>query len=58
MKRVFAVTLLLMLFASSALADGPGMIPPAQSGVVQLADGSGVIPPAASTQPPLGSVAA
>jgi hypothetical protein len=74
MKRFFAVALFLMLFASSALADGPGqeppqsgvvqladgggLEPPAQSGVVQLADGSGQEPPQAATQSPLVSVAA
>lgn len=57
MKRIFAVALFLMSFASVALADGPGQIPP-QSGVVQLADGGGIIPPQAATQPTLVSVAA
>jgi hypothetical protein len=58
MKRIFAVALLLLSFASVALADEPGMMPPPQSGVVQLADGPGQIPPQAATQPPLVSVAA
>lgn len=32
MKRILAVTLLLMLFASQALADGPGTSPPPPPG--------------------------
>jgi hypothetical protein len=65
MKRVFAVVLLLMLLALSALADGPGLSPPPSSvtklftpGVVRLADGSDPIPPAtqAATFPMRGFV--
>ena len=50
MKRAFAVTLLLMSFASLALADGPGMPPtgsatkPPKPGIVLLADGPGMPP--------------
>ena len=57
MKPIFAVALFLMLFASSALADGGGIIPPLQSSVVQLADGPGIEPPSAA-QPLLVSIAA
>jgi hypothetical protein len=50
MKRVFAVTLLLMSFVSLALADGGGMPPPpttkpTKPEVVTLADGGGMPPP-------------
>ena len=50
MKRAFAVTLLLLSFASVALADGPGMPPtgsatkPPKPATVLLADGSGMPP--------------
>ncbi|MFZ0814697.1 MAG: hypothetical protein WAM78_04220 [Candidatus Sulfotelmatobacter sp.] len=62
MKRAFAVTLLLMSFASVALADGPGMPPigsttkPPKPAVVQLADGPGM-PPTTSTKPPKPNIA-
>lgn len=46
MKRILVVTLLMMSFASAALADGSGPRPPAASKV--LADGSGPRPPAAA----------
>jgi hypothetical protein len=52
MTRIFAVALLVMSFASIALADGPD-IPPAAStkiGVMQLADGPD-IPPVMATSP-------
>ena len=48
MKRILAVTLLLMSFASVAMADGPGPIPPVAkptkppiAGIIRLADGPG-----------------
>jgi hypothetical protein len=63
MKRAFALTLLLMSFASVAFADGGGLPPnctvvnwkvvcqePPQADAVLLADGSG-LPPAATTKP-------
>jgi hypothetical protein len=58
MKRIFAVTLLLISFASVALADGPGFPPtgsttkPPQFGVVLLADGPGFPPTGSTTKPP------
>jgi hypothetical protein len=58
MKRAFAVTLLLMSFASLALADGPGMPPtgsatkPPKPGIVLLADGPGMPPTGSATKPP------
>jgi hypothetical protein len=57
MKRVFAVTLLLMSFVSLALADGSGMPPPPvtkppKPEVVVLADGSGMPPPPATPRKP------
>jgi hypothetical protein len=50
MKRVFAVTLLLLSFVSLALADGGGVPPPpaagpSKQGIIVLADGGGVPPP-------------
>ena len=52
MKRVFAVTLLLMSFASVAFADGPGTAPPpgqatkpVKPALLVLADGPGTAPP-------------
>jgi hypothetical protein len=53
MKRIFAVVLLLLSFASAALADGSGGKPPVgrmaaglpKIDVVLLADGSGKKPP-------------
>jgi len=54
MKRILGVALLLMSFASVALADGSGLPPvkstQPQTSVDQLADGSG-LPPVKSTQP-------
>ena len=56
MKRILAVTLLLMSFASVALADGSGL-PPVQTDEAahrrgrRLADGSG-LPPVKPTKPP------
>jgi hypothetical protein len=52
MKRVLAVALLLLTFASAALADGPGMSPPPGGPVGPpkpglLADGPGISPPPA-----------
>jgi hypothetical protein len=55
MKRLFAIALLLMSFASAALADGPGQKPPGnatslhQTAVVLLTDGSGQKPPGNAT---------
>jgi hypothetical protein len=46
MKRILVVTLLIMSFASVALADGSGQRPPAVTGV--LADGPGTRPPGAA----------
>jgi hypothetical protein len=60
MKRALAVTLLLMSFASVALADGPGLPPignTAKPAAVILADGPG-LPPAAQTKQPNGNSAA
>jgi hypothetical protein len=63
MKRALAVALLLMTFASIALADGSGLPPtqkkPPKPTTVQMADGSG-LPPATTTNPgkPVGSVMA
>jgi hypothetical protein len=56
MKRNFAVALLMMSFASLALADGSDIPPrklvkPPQVGLVQLADGSD-IPPKKQIKPP------
>ncbi|HXM65788.1 MAG TPA: hypothetical protein VN911_03580 [Candidatus Acidoferrum sp.] len=48
MKRILAIALLMMSFASVALADGSGPRPPAAALV--LADGSGPRPPASSTK--------
>ncbi|MGB2602653.1 MAG: hypothetical protein WBC78_03605 [Candidatus Sulfotelmatobacter sp.] len=55
MKRILAITLLFLSFASAAFADGPGQIPPAaksstqpQRAVVLLADGPGQIPPSSN----------
>ncbi len=49
MKRILAVTLLLMSFASVALVDGPGTSSPGKStklpNSVLLADGPGCSPP-------------
>jgi len=51
MKKIFAVAMLLMSFASAAVADGPGTAPPPVKKklltitVVQLADGPGTAPP-------------
>jgi len=62
MKRAFAVTLLLMSFASVALADGGGMPPtgsatkPPKPAVVQLADGGGM-PPTSTNKPPRPEIA-
>jgi hypothetical protein len=51
MKRIFAVALLLISFASVALADGGGQIPPPSSATLpagtMVADGGGQIPPPA-----------
>jgi hypothetical protein len=52
MKQLLAVALLLLSFASAALADGPGLPPtgganPPKPDVVQLADGPD-LPPAVS----------
>ena len=57
MKRILAVTLLLMSLASVALADGSGLPPvkptkPPKVGIVQLADGSGLPPIKTTTKPP------
>jgi hypothetical protein len=43
MTKIFAVTLLLMSFASVAFADGSGL-PPVKGGIVTLTDGSGLPP--------------
>jgi hypothetical protein len=50
MTRIFAVGLLLISFASVAVADGPDIPPASQAkiGVVKLADGPD-IPPAQSS---------
>jgi hypothetical protein len=64
MKRIFAIALLFLSFASVALADGPDFPPtgnvasPTTVGVVLLADGSGWIPPASQTKPLQGTSAA
>lgn len=68
MKRILAVALLLMSFASAALTDGSGgpPIPPvkgnatklAQTGVVLLADGGGEPPIKGATKPPAWKIAA
>jgi hypothetical protein len=54
MKRAFAVALLLMSFASMAMADGSGLPPvlkkPPVPVTIQLADGSG-LPPGAPKKP-------
>jgi hypothetical protein len=58
--------LLLMSFASVAMADGPGPIPPVAkptkppiAGMVRLADGPGPIPPVVKpTKPPMRYVVA
>ena len=62
MKRILAVTLLFMSFASVALADGSGLPPvkstkPPQAEVLRLADGSG-LPPVKPTKPPERTVSA
>lgn len=61
MKRVLAVALLLMAFASVAFADGGGLPPKSSTttkpAVVLLADGGG-LPPVKSTNLPMGNVAA
>jgi len=44
MKRILAVTLLLMSFASAAFADGSGLPPVKAVGIVALTDGSGLPP--------------
>jgi hypothetical protein len=46
MKKIFAVALLLMSFASVAFADGSGLPPvkPLKTSIVTLADGSGLPP--------------
>jgi hypothetical protein len=57
MKKIFAVALLLMSFASVALADGPGQWPPSAGikPVERLAthftDGPGQWPPAPIAKP-------
>jgi hypothetical protein len=49
MKRIFAIALLLLSFASAALADGSGDPPlpskPGKAGIVLLADGPMLPPP-------------
>jgi hypothetical protein len=54
MKRPFAVVLLLMSFATLAMADGSGLPPvikkPPVPATIHLADGSG-LPPASSRKP-------
>jgi hypothetical protein len=58
MKQAFAVTLLLVSFASVALAEGPGLPPaattanPARPAVVLFADGGGLPPVKTTTNPP------
>ncbi|HEY4903285.1 MAG TPA: hypothetical protein VIH89_07435 [Candidatus Sulfotelmatobacter sp.] len=58
MKKIFAVALLLMSFASAAVADGPGTAPPPVKKklltitVVQLVNGPGNIPPPGKTIKP------
>jgi len=52
MKRMLVVGLLLLSFASVAVADGPGQIPTKPP--VAVADGSGQIP----VKPPQGAVVA
>jgi hypothetical protein len=46
MKRILAVALLVMSFASVALADGSGLPPvkPLKASIVTVADGSGLPP--------------
>jgi hypothetical protein len=62
MKKIFAVALLLLSFASAAMADGGMLPPPSQpanplkAGVVQLSDG-GMLPPPPS-KPIEGMIAA
>jgi hypothetical protein len=55
MKQVLAVALLMMSFASVALADGPGLPPSGTTKppkpFVQMADGPG-LPPAKPPKPP------
>lgn len=56
MKRILAVTLLLMSFAAVALADGPGLPPiktvkPPKPAPVLLADGPD-LPPIKTARPP------
>ncbi len=48
MKRILAVTLLLMSFASAAFADGPGLPPVKSTTSAALTDGPG-LPPIKST---------
>jgi len=52
MKRIFAVGLLMLWFASAALADGGGPKPnvtkPPHTSTVIVADGGGPKPPSAS----------
>jgi hypothetical protein len=43
MKKVLAVALLIVSFASVAFADGSGL-PPVKGGIVTLTDGSGLPP--------------
>jgi hypothetical protein len=54
MKWAFAVALLLMSFASMAMADGSGLPPvikkPPAPATIQLADGSG-LPPGTPRKP-------
>ncbi len=68
MKRIFAVALLLLSFASAALADGGGWEPPNPGKAtkppivgVQFAEGPGGMPPpelGTAAKPPIVSVAA
>jgi hypothetical protein len=55
MKRALTVALLLMSFASLALADGPDLPPTIKKlpvpGIMRLADGPD-LPPGAPTKPP------
>jgi len=65
MKRILAVVLLLLSFASAAFAEGSGMPPPKASnspnlGTVRLAEGPDIPPATARTlvRPPIGGMAA
>ena len=63
MKRILAVTLLLMSFASVAMADGPDLPPvkptkPPTAGVIRLADGPGLPPSKAYEAAQCGRLAA